>query len=287
MVFQRPNPFPTMSIFDNVISGLRFNGVRNKRLLREMGVAALHNAALWDIVKDRLNQPAVRLSGGQQQRLCIARALAIEPEVLLMDEPCSALDPVATAKIEDLIRHLSGEVTIALVTHNMFQAARVSTPSPSSSSATTVSANWLRSALQTGCSTLPAMPAQGPTSPGTSVDRARRLTGHVGLTALARPAPSVAHDEHVGGVESHTLQIEPDVQRHDRVGKGTDRDQRLRRLSAKAATFSRLTPPEASTRTDPVARGWARTSCTHSRTSSGVMLSHMTRVAPASRASVT
>jgi phosphate transport system ATP-binding protein len=126
MVFQRPNPFPTMSIFDNVISGLRFNGVRNKRLLREMGVAALHNAALWDIVKDRLNQPAVRLSGGQQQRLCIARALAIEPEVLLMDEPCSALDPVATAKIEDLIRHLSGEVTIALVTHNMFQAARVS-----------------------------------------------------------------------------------------------------------------------------------------------------------------
>jgi len=126
MVFQRPNPFPTMSIFDNVISGLRFNGVRNKRLLREMGIAALHNAALWDIVKDRLNQPALRLSGGQQQRLCIARALAIEPEVLLMDEPCSALDPVATAKIEDLIRHLSGEVTIALVTHNMFQAARVS-----------------------------------------------------------------------------------------------------------------------------------------------------------------
>jgi phosphate transport system ATP-binding protein len=126
MVFQRPNPFPTMSIFDNVISGLRFNGVHNKRLLREMGIAALHNAALWDIVKDRLSQPAVRLSGGQQQRLCIARALAIEPEVLLMDEPCSALDPVATAKIEDLIRHLSGEVTIALVTHNMFQAARVS-----------------------------------------------------------------------------------------------------------------------------------------------------------------
>ncbi len=126
MVFQRPNPFPTMSIFDNVISGLRFNGVRNKRLLREMGIAALHNAALWDIVKDRLHQPALRLSGGQQQRLCIARALAIEPEVLLMDEPCSALDPVATAKIEDLIRHLSGEVTIALVTHNMFQAARVS-----------------------------------------------------------------------------------------------------------------------------------------------------------------
>jgi phosphate transport system ATP-binding protein len=126
MVFQRPNPFPTMSIFDNVISGLRFNGVRNKRLLREMGIAALHSAALWDIVKDRLHQPALRLSGGQQQRLCIARALAVEPEVLLMDEPCSALDPVATAKIEDLIRQLSGEVTIALVTHNMFQAVRVS-----------------------------------------------------------------------------------------------------------------------------------------------------------------
>jgi len=91
-----------------------------------MGIAALHSAALWDTVKDRLHQPALRLSGGQQQRLCIARALAVEPEVLLMDEPCSALDPVATAKIEDLIRQLSGEVTIALVTHNMFQAVRVS-----------------------------------------------------------------------------------------------------------------------------------------------------------------
>jgi phosphate transport system ATP-binding protein len=126
MVFQRPNPFPTMSIFDNVVAGLRLNGVRNRALLTEAAEAALHQAALWDLVKDRLRSPAVRLSGGQQQRLCIARALAIEPEVLLMDEPCSSLDPIATAKIEELITGLSTDVTIGLVTHNMFQATRVS-----------------------------------------------------------------------------------------------------------------------------------------------------------------
>ncbi|HMK62534.1 MAG TPA: phosphate ABC transporter ATP-binding protein, partial [Acidimicrobiales bacterium] len=126
MVFQRPNPFPTMSIFDNVVSGLRFNGIRSKSLLAEAGETALRQAALWDIVKDRLRDPAVRLSGGQQQRLCIARALAVEPEVLLMDEPCSALDPVATGKIEALITELAAHITVVLVTHNMFQAARVS-----------------------------------------------------------------------------------------------------------------------------------------------------------------
>ncbi len=126
MVFQRPNPFPTMSIFENVVSGLRLNGVRNKKLLRQAAESALHHAALWDIVRDRLNEPAVRLSGGQQQRLCIARALAVEPDLLLMDEPCSALDPVATGKIEDLIGHLAPHITIVLVTHDMFQAARVS-----------------------------------------------------------------------------------------------------------------------------------------------------------------
>ena len=126
MVFQRPNPFPTMSIFDNVVSGLRLNGIRNKRTLTQAAEAALHHAALWDIVKDRLDQPAIKLSGGQQQRLCVARALAVEPEILLMDEPCSALDPVATAKIEALITDLAAELTIVLVTHNMFQARRVS-----------------------------------------------------------------------------------------------------------------------------------------------------------------
>ena len=126
MVFQRPNPFPTMSIFENAVAGLRMNGVRAKKLLHDAAEAALHHAALWEIVKDRLNSPAVRLSGGQQQRLCIARALAVEPEVLLMDEPCSSLDPIATAKIEELIKRLSSDVTIVLVTHNMFQATRVS-----------------------------------------------------------------------------------------------------------------------------------------------------------------
>jgi phosphate transport system ATP-binding protein len=124
MVFQRPNPFPTMSIIDNVTSGLRFNGIRNKKVLTEAAESALKAAALWETVKDRLDQPAVRLSGGQQQRLCIARALAVEPEVLLMDEPCSALDPISTAAIEETIVDLASDVTIALVTHNMFQATR-------------------------------------------------------------------------------------------------------------------------------------------------------------------
>jgi phosphate transport system ATP-binding protein len=127
MVFQKPNPFPTMSVFDNVAAGLRLNGLLVRRSETVEAVErSLRRAALWDEVEDKLNRPATELSGGQQQRLCIARALAVEPEVLLMDEPCSALDPVATLKIEDLMRELAKEYTIVIVTHNMQQAARVS-----------------------------------------------------------------------------------------------------------------------------------------------------------------
>jgi phosphate transport system ATP-binding protein len=126
MVFQKPNPFPTMSIAENVLAGLRLTGRVERARGQEVVERALRHAALWDEVKDRLDAPGGGLSGGQQQRLCIARALAVEPEVLLMDEPCSALDPVATARIEDLIHSLRDEYTIVIVTHNMQQAARVS-----------------------------------------------------------------------------------------------------------------------------------------------------------------
>ncbi|PYO01215.1 MAG: phosphate ABC transporter ATP-binding protein [Candidatus Rokuibacteriota bacterium] len=125
MVFQKPNPFPTMTVYDNVAAGLRLGGVRDRAVLNERVERALHAAALWDEVKDRLGKPGAGLSGGQHQRLCIARALAVEPEVLLMDEPCSALDPIATARIEELILELKRDLTIVIVTHNMQQAARV------------------------------------------------------------------------------------------------------------------------------------------------------------------
>ncbi len=125
MVFQRANPFPTMSIYDNVAAGLRLNGERRAKVLDGKVMRSLKQAALWDEVKDTLDQGGMSLSGGQQQRLCIARALAVEPEVLLMDEPCSALDPIATAKIEDLIFDLKKDYTVVIVTHNMQQAARV------------------------------------------------------------------------------------------------------------------------------------------------------------------
>jgi phosphate transport system ATP-binding protein len=124
MVFQKPNPFPTMSIFDNVAAGLKLNGVRGVDL-KERVEASLRGAGLWEEVKDRLSEPGIGLSGGQQQRLCIARTIAVEPQVILMDEPCSALDPIATLKIEELIDELKRRFTIVIVTHNMQQAARV------------------------------------------------------------------------------------------------------------------------------------------------------------------
>ena len=126
MVFQRPNPFPTMTIFDNVVAGLRLNGIKDKTQLQEAAERSLQGANLWNEVKDRLNKPGAGLSGGQQQRLCIARAIAVEPKVLLMDEPCSALDPISTLAIEDLIEQLKADYTIVIVTHNMQKAARVS-----------------------------------------------------------------------------------------------------------------------------------------------------------------
>jgi len=126
MVFQKPNPFPTMSIYDNVAAGLKLNGTSNRKTLDEVVERSLQQAAIWDEVKDVLKKKSgASLSGGQQQRLCIARALAVNPEVLLMDEPCSALDPISTAKIEDLIFELKRKLTIVIVTHNMQQASRV------------------------------------------------------------------------------------------------------------------------------------------------------------------
>lgn len=126
MVFQKPNPFPTMSIYDNVAAGLKLNGVKDKKIMNEIVQGCLEMVYLWDEVKNDLKKPGMSLSGGQQQRLCIARALAIQPEVLLMDEPASALDPIATQKIEEMINELKKEYTIIIVTHNMQQAVRVS-----------------------------------------------------------------------------------------------------------------------------------------------------------------
>ena len=126
MVFQKANPFPTMSIEENVVAGLKLSGEKNKKKLRETAERALRGANLWEEVKDRLDKPGGGLSGGQQQRLCISRAIAVEPAVLLMDEPCSALDPISTLAVEDLISELKTDYTIVIVTHNMQQAARVS-----------------------------------------------------------------------------------------------------------------------------------------------------------------
>ncbi|MCM2324509.1 MAG: phosphate ABC transporter ATP-binding protein PstB [Oligoflexia bacterium] len=126
MVFQKPNPFPALSIFENVVVGLTLAGIRRRSLLKEVAEKSLRLAALWEEVKDKLDHPGMSLSGGQQQRLCIARALAVEPKILLMDEPTSALDPISTAKIEELVSELKRTVTIVIVTHNMQQAARIS-----------------------------------------------------------------------------------------------------------------------------------------------------------------
>ncbi|HEU4998299.1 MAG TPA: phosphate ABC transporter ATP-binding protein PstB [Lapillicoccus sp.] len=126
MVFQRPNPFPTMSIYDNVVAGLRLGGMKDRKTLDEAAEKSLVGANLWNEVKDRLKKPGAGLSGGQQQRLCIARAIAVKPQVLLMDEPCSALDPISTLAIEDLVSELKSDYTIVIVTHNMQQASRVS-----------------------------------------------------------------------------------------------------------------------------------------------------------------